>query len=288
MQFIQNSPSCPLQCRVSGPIPKRSPSQPAAPPPPTTTPLSLSSSDTKSSASDDLPVADSLVDGLNHRPRCNSKSTRGTLPVENLQVASSIGSQSGDLKESWKSVLLLAYQSLGVVYGDLSISPLYVYKSTFADDITHSSTNIEIYGVFSFVFWTLTLIPLFKYVFIVLRADDNGEGGTFALYTLICRHANVSLLPNRQLVDEELSTYIVKNPPETEKISKLKVWLEKHKNLHIVLLLVVMLGTGMVIGDGVLTPTISVFSAVSGIQLSESDTDLKSAAAALPWQKIGG
>jgi KUP system potassium uptake protein len=72
--------------------------------------------------------------------------------------------------------MLLAYQSLGVVYGDLSISPLYVFKSTFAEDIQHSDTNEEIFGVLSFVFWTLTLIPLIKYVSIVLRADDNGEG----------------------------------------------------------------------------------------------------------------
>lgn len=79
-------------------------------------------------------------------------------------------------KESWRSVMLLAYQSLGVVYGDLSISPLYVFKSTFAEDIRHSETNEEIFGVLSFVFWTLTLVPLLKYVFIVLRADDNGEG----------------------------------------------------------------------------------------------------------------
>lgn len=82
-------------------------------------------------------------------------------------------------KNSWKATLLLAYQSLGVVYGDLSISPLYVYKSTFADDITHSDSNKEIYGVLSLVFWTLTLVPLFKYVFIVLRADDNGQGKFF-------------------------------------------------------------------------------------------------------------
>lgn len=72
--------------------------------------------------------------------------------------------------------MVLAYQSLGVVYGDLGISPLYVYKSTFAEDIQHSDTNEEIFGALSFVFWTLTLVPLFKYVFIVLRADDNGEG----------------------------------------------------------------------------------------------------------------
>ena len=73
----------------------------------------------------------------------------------------------------------LAYQSLGVVYGDLSISPLYVYTSTFAEDIEHSETNEEIFGALSFVFWTLTLVPLFKYVFVVLRADDNGEGKHF-------------------------------------------------------------------------------------------------------------
>lgn len=71
-----------------------------------------------------------------------------------------------------------------MVYGDLSISPLYVYTSTFAEDIQHSDTNEEIYGVLSFVFWTLTLIPLFKYVFVVLRADDNGEGKFYNKITI--------------------------------------------------------------------------------------------------------
>ncbi|OIS96514.1 PREDICTED: potassium transporter 2 [Nicotiana attenuata] len=173
-------------------------------------------------------------------------------------------------KKSWKSTLILAYQSLGVVYGDLSISPLYVYKSTFAEDIHHSETNEEIFGVLSFVFWTLTLVPLFKYVFIVLRADDNGEGGTFALYSLICRHAKVSLLPNRQVADEALSTYKLEHPPETKNSSRVKLLLEKHKFLHTALLILVLLGTCMVIGDGLLTPAISVFSAVSGLELSMS------------------
>ncbi|KAL8242250.1 hypothetical protein R6Q59_012552 [Mikania micrantha] len=160
-------------------------------------------------------------------------------------------------KDSWRTTLVLAYQSLGVVYGDLSISPIYVYKSTFAEDIHHSETNEEIFGVLSFVFWTLTLVPLFKYVFIVLRADDNGEGGTFALYSSICRHAKVSLLPNRQVADESLSTYKLKQPPERENGSKIKILLEKHKTLHTALLILVLLGTCMVIGDGVLTPVIS-------------------------------
>ncbi|XP_010554707.1 PREDICTED: potassium transporter 2-like [Tarenaya hassleriana] len=173
-------------------------------------------------------------------------------------------------KESWRSVVLLAYQSLGVVYGDLSISPLYVFRSTFAEDIQHSETNEEIFGVLSFVFWTLTLVPLIKYVFIVLRADDNGEGGTFALYSLLCRHAKVSLLPNRQLADEALSTYKLEHPPEKNHDSRLKRYLENHKSLHTALLVLVLLGTCMVIGDGILTPAISVFSAVSGLELSMS------------------
>ncbi|KAK3223286.1 hypothetical protein Dsin_010311 [Dipteronia sinensis] len=174
-------------------------------------------------------------------------------------------------RESWKTVLTLAYQSLGVVYGDLSTSPLYVFKSTFAEDIQHSETNEEIYGVLSFIFWTLTLVPLFKYVFIVLRADDNGEGGTFALYSLLCRHARVNSLPNCQLADEELSDYKKDNidfAPKNGFGSKLKSTLERYRVLQRFLLVLALIGTCMVIGDGVLTPAISVFSAVSGLELS--------------------
>ncbi|KAJ6771715.1 OSMOTIC STRESS POTASSIUM TRANSPORTER [Salix koriyanagi] len=176
-------------------------------------------------------------------------------------------------RESWKTVLTLAYQSLGVVYGDLSTSPLYVYKSTFAEDIQHSETNEEIYGVLSFVFWTLTLVPLLKYVFIVLKADDNGEGGTFALYSLLCRHARINSLPNCQVADEELYEYkrdaaTTCLTPTTTFGSRLKSTLEKHRVLQRFLLLLALIGTCMVIGDGVLTPALSVFSAVSGLELS--------------------
>ncbi|KAK1376542.1 Potassium transporter [Heracleum sosnowskyi] len=172
-------------------------------------------------------------------------------------------------KESWRTVLTLAYQSLGIVYGDLSTSPLYVFNSTFAEDINHSETNEEIYGVLSFVFWTLTLVPLVKYVFIVLRADDNGEGGTFALYSLLCRHARVSSLPNNQLADEELSSYKteISNSPDPDKfVSRVKSTLEKHRVLQRILLILALIGACMVIGDGILTPAISVFSAVSGVE----------------------
>ncbi|XP_031248896.1 potassium transporter 6-like [Pistacia vera] len=176
-------------------------------------------------------------------------------------------------KESWRTLLTLAYQSLGVVYGDLSTSPLYVFKSTFAEDIQHSETNEEIYGVLSFIFWTLTLVPLLKYVFIVLRADDNGEGGTFALYSLLCRHARLNSLPNGQLADEELSEYKkdhVGLAPKSSFGTKLKSTLERYRVLQRFLLVLALIGTCMVIGDGVLTPAISVFSAVSGLELSMS------------------
>ncbi|KAK4772122.1 hypothetical protein SAY86_013897 [Trapa natans] len=174
---------------------------------------------------------------------------------------------------SWRTVLTLAYESLGVVYGDLSTSPLYVYKSTFAEDIHHSETNEEILGVLSFVFWTLTLVPLLKYVFIVLKADDNGEGGTFALYSLLCRHARLNPLPSCQLADEDLSEYKdlqLMSPTGTSFSSRLKSTLERFKVLQRFLLVLALIGTCMVIGDGVLTPSISVFSAVSGLELSMS------------------
>ncbi|KAK9221746.1 hypothetical protein WN944_010175 [Citrus x changshan-huyou] len=177
------------------------------------------------------------------------------------------------LQLSWPNLsrnLLLAYQSLGVVYGDLSTSPLYVYSSAFSGRLDEKESEETILGAFSLIFWTLTLIPLLKYIFIVLSADDNGEGGTFALYSLLCRHAKFSLLPNQQAADEELSTYKYGNAVHAVGSSPFKRFLEKHKKLRTVLLVVVLFGACMVIGDGVLTPAISVLSSVSGLQVTEN------------------
>ncbi|KAF8729571.1 hypothetical protein HU200_017513 [Digitaria exilis] len=171
--------------------------------------------------------------------------------------------------ESWRATLLLAYQSLGVVYGDVATSPLYVYKSAFAgNDIQHSAGNEEIYGVLSFVFWTLTLITLVKYVLIVLRADDGGEGGTFALYSLICRHVRAGLLPGGGTRDELMEEEKATGRRGERPVSRVRAVLEKYRVLQRLLLLFALLGTCMVIGDGVLTPAVSVFSAVSGLELS--------------------
>lgn len=83
-------------------------------------------------------------------------------------------------------------------------------------------------------------------------------GGTFALYSLLCRHAKFSLLPNQQAVDEDLSSYKYGSSRYPQgSPSSLKIFLEKHKKSRTALLVVVLLGTSMLIGDGVISPSIS-------------------------------
>ncbi|KAK9119660.1 hypothetical protein Scep_017753 [Stephania cephalantha] len=159
----------------------------------------------------------------------------------------------------------MAFQTLGVVYGDVGTSPLYVFDDVFSKVPT--KTEIDILGALSLVMYTIALIPFGKYVFIVLKANDNGEGGTFALYSLICRYANVNLLPNRQRADEHISSFKLKLPtPELERALNIKEVLERKSSLKTLLLLLVLMGTSMIIGDGILTPAMSVMSAVSGLQ----------------------
>ncbi|CAG8847286.1 9742_t:CDS:2, partial [Racocetra persica] len=59
----------------------------------------------------------------------------------------------------------------------------------------------------SLIFWSLTIVPLIKYVFIVLRADDHGEGGTFALYSLLSRHSGISVRGNENSDDLTIANY---------------------------------------------------------------------------------
>ncbi|KAL6884505.1 hypothetical protein ACP4OV_010441 [Aristida adscensionis] len=170
---------------------------------------------------------------------------------------------------AYTNLLVLAYQSCGVVYGDLSTSPLYVFKSTFSGSLHRYLDEETVFGVFSVVFWTLTLIPLLKYVFIVLSADDNGEGGTFALYSLLVRHAKFSLMPNQQAADEELSSYYRPGytAQDTPILTALRNFLEKHRKSRTCLLVMVLFGASLVIGDGVLTPAMSVLSSFAGLQV---------------------
>ncbi|XP_019188537.1 PREDICTED: potassium transporter 5-like [Ipomoea nil] len=168
----------------------------------------------------------------------------------------------------WSVVLQLAFQSIGVVYGDIGTSPLYVYSSTFTNPIKYDD---DILGVLSLIYYTITLIPLIKYVFIVLRANDNGDGGTFAMYSLICRYAKVGLIPSQEAEDGDVSTFKLELPNHRVRLaSKLKSYLENSTVAKFILLFATMLGTSMVIGDGVLTPCISVLSAVGGLKQATS------------------
>lgn len=176
----------------------------------------------------------------------------------------------------------MAFQTLGVVYGDMGTSPLYVFSDVFSK--VHIKTEDDVLGALSLVMYTIALLPFAKYVFIVLKANDNGEGkgysnlngftppsfycynqviiviagGTFALYSLICRYAKVNLLPNQQQADEHISSFKLKLPtPELERALNIKESLEKKSYLKTLLLLLVLMGTSMIIGDGILTPAMS-------------------------------
>ncbi|XP_028067611.1 probable potassium transporter 17 isoform X2 [Camellia sinensis] len=151
-----------------------------------------------------------------------------------------------------KGTLKLAYKTLGVVFGGLVTSPLYVYPSM----RLKSPTEDDYLGIYSIMFWTLSLIGVVKYACIALRADDQGEGGTFALYSLLCRNLDIGIL----------SSKCVALNSSSEKRSRLGIFFEKSVVARRVLLFIAMLGMCMLISDGILTPAISVLSAMDGIR----------------------
>ncbi|KAM5587112.1 potassium transporter 10-like [Rosa sericea] len=172
-----------------------------------------------------------------------------------------------NIHKNCSSMMLLqfAFQSLGVVYGDLGTSPLYVFYNIFPDGVDDKE---DVIGALSVIIWSLTFVPLLKYVFIVCRANDNGQGGTFALYSLLCRHAKIKSVPNQDVTDEEVTTFSRSTFGEKSFAARIKRGLEKHEFLQNMLLILVLIGSCMVIGDGILTPAISVLSAVGGMNVN--------------------
>ncbi|EEC77974.1 hypothetical protein OsI_17345 [Oryza sativa Indica Group] len=162
--------------------------------------------------------------------------------------------------------MFLALQTLAVVFGDIGISPLYTF------DVMFSKYPIlgeeDVLGALSLVLYTLISMPLVKYVLVVLWANDDGEGGIFALYSLICRNAKVSLIPNQVHSEKRMSSFRLKLPtPELERSIKVKEKLESSLLLKKLLLGLVLFGTAMFISNGVITPAMSVLSAVSGLKV---------------------
>ncbi|MEO9102609.1 MAG: potassium transporter Kup, partial [Burkholderiaceae bacterium] len=137
------------------------------------------------------------------------------------------------MQKTKSSVAALTLGAIGVVYGDIGTSVLYAIKEVFGSG--HVPFTIDnVYGVLSIVFWTLTIIVSIKYVVLVLRADNHGEGGLVAMLAL--------------------ASQSVKDRPK----------------LRGVLLLVGIFGTCLFYGDGVITPAISVLSAVEGLEIVSS------------------
>jgi KUP system potassium uptake protein len=129
------------------------------------------------------------------------------------------------------SLAALTLGAIGVVYGDIGTSPLYAFKEVFAHGhVPLTADNIR--GVLSLMVWTLTVVVSVKYVALILRADNNGEGGLIAMLAL--------------------ASQAVKDRPV----------------LRGRLMLVGIFGTAIFFGDGVITPAISVLSAVEGLEVA--------------------
>ncbi|XP_020173488.1 probable potassium transporter 17 [Aegilops tauschii subsp. strangulata] len=184
------------------------------------------------------------------RPRGGSPAT-APLPPANRET------DVGNVRKN----IFLAYKTLGVVFGGLVTSPLYVYPSMNLS----SPTEADYLGIYSIMFWTLTLIGVVKYVGIALNADDHGEGGTFAMYSLLCRHADIGILPSKRGYSEE-EPFLHEQSATAIRPSKLGKFFERSITARRVLLFMAILGMCMLIGDGILTPAISVLSAIEGLR----------------------
>ena len=134
------------------------------------------------------------------------------------------------MSASKSSLTALTLGAIGVVYGDIGTSVLYALKEVFGSGHVPFTPD-NVYGILSIFFWTLTTIVSVKYVVLVLRADNNGEGGLVAMLAL--------------------ASQAVKGSPR----------------LRSVLLVVGIFGTALFYGDGVITPAISVLSAVEGLEV---------------------
>lgn len=129
-----------------------------------------------------------------------------------------------------KALLGMSLAALGVVYGDIGTSPLYAVNEIFFGHARETLTRGDVIGVISLMFWILTLIVTVKYITIVLNADSDGEGGVFSLYSLVQK------------------TKV--NTPFTK-----------------LLLTLFIIASGLLLGDGIITPAISVVSAVEGLKV---------------------
>ncbi|WP_408838937.1 potassium transporter Kup [Acidocella sp.] len=134
----------------------------------------------------------------------------------------------GDIKRRLRLSVLIAV--LGVVYGDIGTSPLYALQTCLGYFSNKAMTRMDVLGLVSLIFWSLIITVTLKYVTFVMRADNNGEGGILALMTLAQRAA-------------------------------------KNSRARTALSMIGIIGAGLFFGDGMITPAISVLSAISGLEV---------------------
>jgi KUP system potassium uptake protein len=135
-----------------------------------------------------------------------------------------------------QSVMALALAAVGVVYGDIGTSPLYTLKETFSEHSGIALNQANVLGILSLILWSVTVVVSLKYVTFVMRADNKGEGGDMALLALALRG------------------------------------LRKRDAARWPLIAVGMCGTALFYGDGMITPAISVLSALEGLAVAAPAT----------------
>ena len=128
----------------------------------------------------------------------SSSSTSGAeRPPESASELSVSSSGHGDpnTQSDIKKKMILALGALGVVYGDIGTSPLYTVKECFHGPHAMSISLENILGVMSLIFWSLTMVVTVKYVMFILRADNHGEGGIYAMAALFLSKGRQSVAP---------------------------------------------------------------------------------------------
>ncbi|KAJ9133300.1 Potassium transporter 5 [Pleurostoma richardsiae] len=164
-----------------------------------------------------------------------------------------------------RTLLWLAYQSIGVIYGDIGTSPLYVFSSTF----TSAPSYEGLVEVLSVVIWSLTLVVTIKYVIIILHADNEGEGGTFSCYSLLTRYANIASRDPREEQLVRMERHLSQNLKPSNR--GIRTAIEKSPFTRGLLKTIGVLAVSMVMSDGVLTPAQSVLGAVQGLAVVKPD-----------------
>ncbi|MCO5569837.1 hypothetical protein L7F22_023551 [Adiantum nelumboides] len=198
--------------------------------------------------------------GSAHIPKDNTKALQGKLADCGVH----------------RNVCYLAFQNVGVVFGDVGTSPLYVLNSTFSNNPSYH----DVVGGLSSSFGPSCLSPSPNTHSSIMNANDNKNGGTFSLYSFICHHVKVSqLLLGQQHDDDDKAVSVIDtsfcmfNNRYPHRATKMRQFLEGNYFAKQTLLIVALLGRCTVY-DGVLTPSILVRSAIDDIQMKFANLSL--------------